>query len=111
MDLIKPFFHKIDCNDKGVIDFFSFLEGIYIVSNGTLREKLLFYFQLHENGHNGLFDKGDYYKILDAIARFVPSMSYIYSTYIIIINTTMIHHDYLKVILLYIIRYIYEYTQ
>ena len=38
-------------------------------SKGSLKEKLCFYFQLHDLNDTGSLDKGDYYRTLDAVVR------------------------------------------
>ena len=58
-------------NENITIDFLTFANGVYIITRGSLKEKLEYYFSLFDLDNDGKLDKGDYYLVLDAIARFV----------------------------------------
>ena len=52
------------------MDFQTFIKGINVIVKGTLKEKLQFYFELHDQNKDGRLDKNDFYLVIDAVTRF-----------------------------------------
>ena len=67
-DLMQPLFQYAGKGNQ----MLSFVEVALVLSyccKGPLRERLQFYFQLHDVNNEGKLDEGDYYRTLDALIR------------------------------------------
>ena len=70
----------------GSIDFLQFVLLASSIYKSSLRDKLAFYFKLHDGDGDGLLDKGDYYRTLDVLIRYLPLFFIISSSYLFLLN-------------------------
>lgn len=71
-DLVEPLFQaacRVQENNKGEVDFECVVVVLSEICKTMLKDRLKFFFAIHDADGDQLLDKGDYYRTLDAIVR------------------------------------------